>query len=168
MLFRPVLCVYIVKGARKPKKFHGIPFLRSNEEVSNEKSLSSDVRYLFCAVHWRFAADLSDFRYSVIGSACSICLSDQVHRFAFGLPLVAFGFFAHNFHLRHLLEQKDQKIREFQEKVLEHQAFARNNSNARYSQEFKNSLNYLFCAFAEDTKLTEQERKELIKFIDEL
>ncbi len=88
--------------------------------------------------------------------------------FAFGLPLVAFGFFAHNFHLRHLLEQKDQKIREFQEKVLEHQAFARNNSNARYSQEFKNSLNYLFCAFAEDTKLTEQERKELIKFIDEL
>ena len=88
--------------------------------------------------------------------------------FAFGLPLVAFGFFAHNFHLRHLLEQKDQKIREFQEKVLEHQAFARNNSNAKYSQEFKNSLNYLFCAFAEDTKLTEQERKELIKFIDEL
>ncbi len=88
--------------------------------------------------------------------------------FAFGLPLVAFGFFAHNFHLRHLLEQKDQKIREFQEKILEHQAFAHNNSNARYSREFKDSLNYLFCAFAEDTKLTEQERKELIKFIDEL
>ena len=68
--------------------------------------------------------------------------------------------------MNELLE--DKKIREFQEKVLEHQAFARNNSNARYSQEFKNSLNYLFCAFAEDTKLTEQERKELIKFIDEL
>ena len=41
--------------------------------------------------------------------------------FSFGLPLIAFGFFAHNLHLRHKLEKRDQLIRDFQEKILEHQ-----------------------------------------------
>ena len=87
--------------------------------------------------------------------------------FSFGLPLIAFGFFAHNLHLRHKLEKRDQLIRDFQEKVLEHQK----NSNCRdsresYSPELKNSLACLFCAFAEKGKLSSKEQKELFDFID--
>ena len=49
---------------------------------------------------------------------------------SFGFPMVAFGFFAHNLHLRHKLEKRDQLIRDFQEKILEHQK-----SSCRDSQE---------------------------------
>ncbi len=89
--------------------------------------------------------------------------------FSFGLPLIAFGFFAHNLHLRHKLEKRDQLIRDFQEKVLEHQK----NSNCRdsresYSPELKNSLACLFCAFAKKGKLSSKEQKELLDFIDKL
>lgn len=88
---------------------------------------------------------------------------------SFGFPMVAFGFFAHNLHLRHKLEKRDQLIRDFQEKVLEHQK----NSNCRdsresYSPELKNSLACLFCAFTEKGKLSSKEQKELLDFIDKL
>lgn len=88
--------------------------------------------------------------------------------FSFGMPLVAFGFFAHNFHLRHMLEQRDQLIRDFQEKILEHQKTSCRNSKENFSPEFKDSLTCLLCSFAEKEKLSEQEQKDLLDFIDKL
>ena len=63
---------------------------------------------------------------------------------SFGFPMVAFGFFAHNLHLRHKLEKRDQLIRDFQEKILEHQKSSCRDSQEEYSHEFKDSLACLF------------------------
>ena len=80
--------------------------------------------------------------------------------FSFGMPLTAFGFFAHNLHLRHKLEKRDQLIRDFQEKILEHQKSSCRDSQEEYSQEFKDSLACLFCAFADEGKLSKKDQKE--------
>ena len=87
---------------------------------------------------------------------------------SFGFPMVAFGFFAHNLHLRHKLEKRDQLIRDFQEKILEHQKSSCRDSQEEYSQEFKDSLACLFCAFADEGKLSKKDQKELLDFIDKL
>ena len=87
---------------------------------------------------------------------------------SFGFPMVAFGFFAHNLHLRHKLEKRDQLIRDFQEKILEHQKSSCRDSKEEYSQEFKYSLACLFCAFADEGKLSKKDQKELLDFIDKL
>ena len=87
---------------------------------------------------------------------------------SFGCPMVAFGFFAHNLHLRHKLEKRDQLIRDFQEKILEHQKSSCRDSQEEYSQEFKDSLACLFCAFADEGKLSKKDQKELLDFIDKL
>ena len=88
--------------------------------------------------------------------------------FSFGMPLTAVGFFAHNLHLRHKLELRDQLIRDFQEKILEHRNSSYRDSDGSKSREFKDSLAYLFCAFAKSSKLSAKEQKELLDFIDKL
>ena len=41
-------------------------------------------------------------------------------------------------------------------------------SQEEYSQEFKDSLACLFCAFADEGKLSKKDQKELLDFIDKL
>lgn len=87
---------------------------------------------------------------------------------SFGFPLVAYGFFAHSLHLRHKLEKRDQLIRDFQEKILEHQKSSCREQGEEYSHKLKDSLTCLFCAFADEGKLSKKEQKELLDFIDKL
>ena len=87
---------------------------------------------------------------------------------SFGFPLIAYGFFAHNLHLRHKLEKRDQLIRDFQEKIMRHQKSSCREPQEEYSQDFKDSLTCLFCAFADEGKLSEKDQKELLDFIDKL
>ena len=84
---------------------------------------------------------------------------------SFGFPLIAFGFFAHNLYLHRKLEKKNQLIRNFRESILAYQKSSCGDS-LEAAKEFKDSLTCLFCAFAEDGKLSEDEQRDLLDFID--
>lgn len=86
---------------------------------------------------------------------------------SFGFPLIAFGFFAHDLYLRHKMEMRSQMIRKFKESLMAYQESSCGDSTET-SEEFRNSLTCLFCAFAEDGKLSENEQKDLLDYIDKL
>ena len=87
---------------------------------------------------------------------------------SFGFPMDAFWLFAHNLQLRHNHEKTNPQIPDLHEKIKEHQKSSCSVSEEEYSQEFKDSLACLFCAFADEGKLSKKDQKELLDFIDKL
>ena len=85
---------------------------------------------------------------------------------SFGFPLIAFGFFAHNLYLHRKLEKKNQLNPEFQGKHSGIPEIQPAGASLEAAKEFKDSLTCLFCAFAEDGKLSEDEQRDLLEFID--
>lgn len=85
---------------------------------------------------------------------------------AFGFPILAFGFFAHNLWLRDKLEKRDQLFRNILEELKGAHQSSCSDSGSDASRNLKDSLTCLLCAFAEDSTLSEKDQKDLLDFID--
>ena len=70
---------------------------------------------------------------------------------SFSLPLVTLGLFVHCLQLRRKLDKKNLLFRNAMKELIKNR---------------QNSLTCLFCAFAEDSDLSEEDQKDLLDFID--
>ena len=82
---------------------------------------------------------------------------------SFSLPLVTLGLFVHCLQLRRKLDKKNLLFRNAM--IKNRQTSCRDSGDYDF-QSFKNSLTCLFCAFAEDSGLSEEDQKDLLDFID--
>ena len=73
---------------------------------------------------------------------------------SFSFPLLTLGLFVHCLQLRQKLDKKNLLFRNAMKELIKNR------------QSFKNSLTCLFCAFAEDSDLSEEDQKDLLDFID--
>lgn len=82
---------------------------------------------------------------------------------SFSLPLVTLGLFVHCLQLRRKLDKKNLLFRNAMKELIKNRQTSCRDSDF---QSFKNSLTCLFCAFAEDSGLSEEDQKDLLDFID--
>ena len=82
---------------------------------------------------------------------------------SFSLPLVTLGLFVHCLQLRRKLDKKNLLFRNAMKELIKNRQTSCRDSDF---QSFKNSLTCLFCAFAEDSDLSEEDQKDLLDFID--